>query len=83
MNVLNYRRQLLNGTGLESPKVLESPEVIHSPSEITSLKVNPEGFTKPEIVKRENKGLTKLSNTLEKIHINSFEKNKKKKYITF
>jgi hypothetical protein len=74
MNVLNYRRQLLNGTGLESPKVLESPEVIHSPSEITSFK--------PEVVK-ENKGLTKLSNTLEKIHINSFEKNKKKKYITF
>ena len=75
MNVLNYRRQLLNGTGLEIPKVLESPEVIHSPSEITSLK--------PEIVKKENKVLTNLRNTLEKIHINSFEKNKKKKYITF
>jgi hypothetical protein len=76
MNVLNYRRQLLNGTGLEIPKALNdsnmNSEVI--PSEITSLK--------PEVVK-ENKGLTKLSNTLEKIHINLFEKNKKKKYITF
>jgi hypothetical protein len=81
MNVLNYRRQLLNGTGLESPKVLslESPKVLslESPKALNDSNMN------SEVVKRENKGLTKLSNTLEKIHINSFEKNKKKKYITF
>jgi hypothetical protein len=46
------------------------------------------GITEQDPIKKEknvitNPALNKLSNTLEKIHIEEFNKNKKKKYITF